>query len=523
MKKKLIVLALIPMLASCSISLNSSESIEESSDKPSSSSSSSSSSQSDSMPSGISESSPIQSSSNSSADPGVDPFDVLFDHSSKVNISLSFSDASLKALSDYGSSGDKKYYDAYFPADFHLELNGTSYDYPEVGVRMKGNTSRTAIVGSDNNIYGSCHFKVSFKETFDSEIYNDSALVQFKKSWSDDTAREERKDRDLFGLKKLDLKYVPRNLNSCILREIYVYDCFRNEGIFAPYANYSTLTVKNETTPNGRTGAYEIVEPIDKPFLKKRLGKQESKGDLYKCVYNGMGKADLSRSDAVNKTIENELTVGERVAYGKIGVEDNYNYYVPCYQLKTNDSAGEGSDFSKMANFINTVWNLTYGGWANDDSHLDSILDVDQFLKFSAMSYLFGNFDDQRYNYNNYYIYFLPSSGKAIYIPYDWDWCLGLDTGQGMENIRPLDDYTLDGGKPASIYYDVFLGGNPDSGKISYDRSERQSRYLSYISQYIADGVLNPDNFVSLANQIGVKDEISSVTSYMNAKKMVAQ
>jgi hypothetical protein len=47
----------------------------------------------------------------------------------------------------------------------------------EVGVRMKGNTSRLKFVDSDDAITQGCHFKISFKAAFDDSHYD---FDQFK-------------------------------------------------------------------------------------------------------------------------------------------------------------------------------------------------------------------------------------------------------------------------------------------------------------------------------------------------------
>jgi hypothetical protein len=54
-----------------------------------------------------------------------------------------------------------------FPADMTIEIAGATYKYYEVGVRMKGNTSRTEFLNSDGSFMDGkyAHFKVSFKAT----------------------------------------------------------------------------------------------------------------------------------------------------------------------------------------------------------------------------------------------------------------------------------------------------------------------------------------------------------------------
>lgn len=423
---------------------------------------------------------------------------------------LDFPKASLQAISDNQSTRNGQLNDAYFPADLTVDMgNGDILSFPEVGVRMKGNTSRGPIV----NGYSLTprHFKVSLKATFDGEEYDTyPALKPFKKTWDDAAARKERKNRNLFGLEKFDLKYVPRNnnwaydgnINECSAREIYCYDAFRKAGVMAPYANIVTLRVNNGS--NSYNSFYELIEPIDKEFLKKRLDKNEAKGDLYKCVYNAMGRADLTRDGAVEKEEIDGQTVGTRIAGGKIGVENNYNLYQPVYQLKTNDDLGEASDFSSMANFINASWNLRYGN--PGATTISDILDVDSFLSFSAVSHLLGNFDDQFYNWNNYYLYFLLSNGKAYYIPYDWDWSLGLG-GYDLVYQSPIGEWTLGSGTPSSVYYNTYL----TPGNI-------QNAYLAKIES-LKTKVLDPDAFFDLVERLGIKDnEVDQVTNYMESK-----
>ena len=112
-----------------------------------------------------------------------------------LSVSLSFTNASLYALSNYGYNYDQKYADLYFPATFIAVLDGKSYTYEDVGVRMKGNTSRSDICSSDGTIKDVCHFKVSFKCTFDDALYEESAFSAFKHSWSDNALRKARKAR----------------------------------------------------------------------------------------------------------------------------------------------------------------------------------------------------------------------------------------------------------------------------------------------------------------------------------------
>lgn len=442
-------------------------------------------------------------------------------HSTELSVSLKFSPESLAFIDEYQSNRGSQFKEAYLPADVTIALGEDVYEFPLSGVRMKGNTSRRHFLSGDD-IYQPVHFKVNLKSTFDGEEYDTyPELAPFKKTWEDEAERKAQKKRNLFGIEKFDLKYVPRNRDtgsSCIAREIYAYDKFREADIPAPYANLCKTTISNGISQ--QTYDYEIIECIDKQFLKRRFEGDDVKGDLYKCVYNGMGKADLTRDGAVTKTYDNGLSVGAAIRNGKIGVEDNYSYYEPVYQLKTNDDAGQDSDFSKMATYINGIWNVLYGGQGND--LLESILDVDEFTRFSAVSYLLGNFDDQRYDANNYYLYFVPSTGKAIYIPYDWDWCLGLGDGFGLDTsrLKPNDEAKFNEGDVPNVYPATYFT-SPRQG-LTVDRSSYQQSYRTYVEQY-RSSVLDYDGFLScLTSYNAPYDELDQVKSYMETKLQYA-
>ena len=448
--------------------------------------------------------------------PETDAIKEFFSLDSTLSFAFTFSKESLAALSEYGDRDNKKWGDVYFPADLTITLNGQSSFFQEVGVRMKGNFSRDAIMDGDT-IAKFCHFKVSFKATFDSEMYSLSQFAQFKHDWSlDANGKKERKDRSFHGLEKLDLKYIPRNENGCYAQEVYVYRSFREQGILAPHATFCSVDLTNGIS--SLNGYFEAIETIDKDFLKRNLGKTLAQGDLYKCTYGPMGKANLTRDGAVTKTSDSDgLTNGTRVMNGKIGVRDRYNQYFPVYDLKTNDDLGEASDFSSMVNFINAMWNIRYR--KQSQQLLENTLDVDEFLRFEAISYLFGNFDDQRNNANNYYMYFFPDTKKAIYIPYDWDWCLGWDGDRNLANYKPYRTTDMTGSAiDNNVYYNTIL---PDSNAHSYSIDGYKAKYDSYIKAFVEAGLLDYANYESVASKMPLDSipEESVVKAYMTAKK----
>jgi spore coat protein CotH len=506
------LLSSVALLASCSFSLSSTTS----------NSASSLSTFSGTLSSSTSDTSYPSLSSNSQLSDAAlqnsEEYLAFWSPSSDLQMSLTMTTQAMADLSKYQSDHDvSKYFDVYFPATFHLSLNGTAYDFEDVGVRMKGNTSRRTFCDSTGAISNAVHFKVSFKATFDGVEYDlNNEMKLYKHDWSADAAGlAARKKRTLFGMEKIDLKYVPRNLNEkpgCVAQEIYCYNAFSSEGLLAPRANLAKVTLKNDAATKAYT--YEVVEPIDKVFLKRHFTKAESKGDLYKCVYGKKGTADLNLDDAVSDSKGSDnYQNGTRIADGKIGVEDNIKGYHPSYDLGTNDDAGNSGTFSTLVNYINIVHDCVYNGAAA--SRLEGALDIDEFLHFSAVSWLLGNFDSERYNANNYYLYFRPSDGKAIYIPYDWDWSLGMDMTHKMVNLSAFDESTL-GSPVVAIYYATFF----KSQILSYSKVAYQKSYLGYLKSGIANGVLKYENYTALNSSFkyATGQELATVKSYMSTR-----
>jgi len=141
--------------------------------------------------------------------------------------------------------------------------NNTIVNYIDLGIRLRGNTSRGKIKKS---------FKLNFKK------FND--------------------DQRFFGLKKLNLK---ANVNdpSCV-REHMVMNLYRDFNLVVARVNQVKLYINNNYM-----GLYSNVEQIDKTFLKSRYNDND--GNLYKCTY----PADLSDLNKVYDDSTYELKTNE--------------------------------------------------------------------------------------------------------------------------------------------------------------------------------------------------------------------
>lgn len=341
-------------------------------------------------------------------------YQQLFDPNNKIEVDLDMPETELQKLQDdydrYDEMGSKS--PIYRKATVSISItnadNTIVYRISEVGVRMKGNTSRTDFYSAEEGIYNFIHLRLDFQETFEDEGYYGSERTV----WENEEALKARKDRTFATLEKLELRWN-KNHDTTYLREDYAYEIYRSEGVLAPNCNLSVFNWND-----ARMGVYLLVEPIDKVFIERNLPEEDWGGDLYKCGWTWLPVSFTSQKSI---GIENE---------------DNGEFYT--YDLKTNKKTSQHEALKNLLVKLNM-------GTVTKDSFAE-LVDVDYFLRYAAVSYFLGNPDDLRNNYNNCYIYFLQSSGKMIVIPYDYDRCLGVTvdynpSGHAMTKEDPFSDY----------------------------------------------------------------------------------
>lgn len=364
-------------------------------------------------------------------------FTMLFDIQNQITLSLDMSDEELaKMQADYDRydrNGGKS--PIYRMGDLQITIttpDGTQYSYTirEVGVRMKGNTSRTDFYSREDGIYNIIHLKLSFQETFDDpEIYGTDI-----KTW-DDAARKERTNRTFATLEKLDLRWN-RCDDSTYLKEYFAYATYREYGVLAPHTNLTSFD-----WAGNHMGVFTLNEPIDEVFLAKNLPAEALGGDLYKIGWAGNRNGSFTNLSSIG--IENE-EAGEFYAY----------------DLKTNKKTSTHEALTSLIRSLNS-------GSVSKENFAE-LVDIETFLPYCAVSYLLGNPDDLRNNYNNSYLYFRPDNGKAVIIPYDFDRCLGITmhwnpTGNAVTGDDPFGTTLLATGESQEnplFLYSVTRGGH---------------------------------------------------------------
>lgn len=301
-------------------------------------------------------------------------------------------------------------------AGFEMKKGDKTWQISDIGMRLRGNTSRRRPQVDDK--YYQAHFKLKFEE------------------WCDDSGEE----RKLAGcMKGLNLKRF--NEDPAYVREVFGYNYFRRNGIWtAPRAGYAHLFINIEeedgTAKKLDYGVYAMIEEINKQFLKERSESlQESgtlgggnfsnnKGDLWKCCWQSSNGSSMAT---------------DYDGYRSFGVEeiflDESKSLRYDYDLKTN----KDELVRARSSFIDFIEELNKLGSEDEiKKFYESKMNVDLFLKTYACNVLLGMDDDYWRNHNNYYFYF-DKNGKAYFIPYDYDNILGTNCFSDTATRNPLD------------------------------------------------------------------------------------
>lgn len=392
----------------------------------------------------------------------------LFDINNKVTIKLDITDEQLKLMQkDYKADND-----TYRMCTMKVTIGSDTYTINEVGVRIKGNTSRVDVYnGSNLNDRNLIHFRLSFKQTFDdAEEYGSYAKV-----WASDTERSARKKRTFATLESLELKWN-RGLDQTYIANTYVNMMFRDFGVYA-----QNTSLANVQFGGYNYGVYTMFEPVDEKFLTRYFGADNDDGDLYKCQWGLTNDGTGNNWSGATYTTDTLNSMNPEKD-GKIFI----------YELKTNKKK---STQASLKNLINTL------SRNSSKQTFASVVDADNFVTYAAVAYFAGNPDDLRNNYNNHYVYF-KNDGKAVIIPYDNDRCLGMTTSnKEMFNYSPYtEDTALQGGTRCTLFKNSVVGKDSNYYKeyTAALKKVYESKWLDY-NNYLKYYNLVKKNYSSVA------------------------
>jgi hypothetical protein len=203
-----------------------------------------------------------------------------------------------------------------------------------------------------------------------------------------------------------------------------------------------------------------------------------------------------------------------------------------------------------MANLIGLLKSTTNYSNAAIKNQLETKVNIDAFIMMEAIAYFIGNPDDFRNNFNNAYVYFVPSSQQAIFIPYDldrgfgahgnWDPTFENNKGPSLTKVAPFElallEDNIDRQNPLYLFtvmqgaiadylntYRQYLNQISESKWLtrSYFESMHQQYALNYGASVIPDNELPYAQF-SLNATTHPSYPVFNMTfhQYLEAKKM---
>ena len=378
---------------------------------------------------------------------GPELYNGLFDNNLFHEVKIVMTKDSFDGLSEdmlaYKLKDERMRVGSYQKADVYFLLGDEWFLVDQVGIRTRGNTSRT--LPEERGQLNKFHFKLKFDETFDYDKEDQEAALL--------------ENRTFAGLTALNFKW-DRFTDSTYVRELTAYEMLKEAGVTAPNASmvHVIFEINNEVIDYGM---YTMVEPIDKAFIEKRFGKANDGGDLYKCLWQDYGPATLEPITDMKA----------------VGVKAWLTGYRPAYDLKTNESH---SPHEALLRFINDL--ITLEG-KDFETFLQNRFDTDSFLRYQALAVLIGMPDDYWAMGNNYYLYF-DETGMCHFIPFDYDSGFGGGWGAepwGYEGIATADIlkwYNLNREFTGQDHF------HPLIDKL-LKLPEYQRLYLSYMDQYV--------------------------------------
>jgi spore coat protein CotH len=196
-------------------------------------------------------------------------------------------------------------------------------------------------------------------------------------------------EQRFFGLKKLNLNSgVTDEARTC---ETLAFAVYRAAGVPAPRTAYAevTLTVP-EKYDRELVGLYTVIEQVDKTFLKDRFG------------------------DAQGLLLKPE---------GVRGIEylgEEWAAYESRYRPKMKKVDGR-----LCQRFIEFTKLVNKAGDEEFCKDIGKYLDVDEFLRFLAVTAMESSADSFLGMGHNYYLYLRPDNGRVVFIPWDLDFSFG--------------------------------------------------------------------------------------------------
>jgi len=313
---------------------------------------------------------------------------------------------------------------------------GDTVSVDSIGLRLKGNTSRRRPEGSkgethqaNNANWHHAHFQINTRKFVD------------------------RDGHDIRDIRKIHLKWYKDD--ATYVREQFCYDLFRRAGVWTGKRDwYCRLWIHVVgDSKEAYFGIYEMLEPIDKRFLKDRKEQfGSSKGYLWKCRNAAAG---LNNPDNGDFWYDDDS-------------DDRH-----AYTLQTREEEFDSAkvQFQSFMRKLNKSSDSEFYTWISE------VMDVDLLLRTYAINVAVGMWDDYWNNANNYYLYFNGrhlTGYQVFFIPYDYDNTLGTSLDCGVQSD--------------AVKHDPLQWGSSNNPLIArlLKFSDYKAKYVAYLKEMVA-------------------------------------
>ena len=250
--------------------------------------------------------------------------------------------------------------------------------WTDVGIRFKGQMS----LGST---WREGSYKISFKLNFDKFEDENPAI----------------KNQRFYGFDELNLQ--SGYTDDSLMRDMIVPSIFRESGVPAPHTAFYRVYLDYGEGPV-YFGLYTMIESVEDTVIETQF--ENDSGNVYKPE-----------------------GVGATFARG--------TFDTASFEKKTNKGDGNWTDVETLYTVLNSETRTTDPeAWR---AELETVLDVDEFLRWLATNTVIQNWDTYGGNSRNFYLYTDPADGRIVWIPWDNNFALNGNMGTGNRGDLPAD------------------------------------------------------------------------------------
>ncbi|QMS84448.1 CotH kinase family protein [Candidatus Xianfuyuplasma coldseepsis] len=368
-------------------------------------------------------------------------------HTFVIDFKQTTLDQMIADLQQYYSIYGTYQLNTYYPVNVYYQVNDTPVLFTDVGFRLTGSTDERRLPINDTNDWQDIHFLLKFNETFDTTMTSQTYI--------------RLKTREFAGIEELIFRYNSNN-DPSHSKTIFGHQMARKAGVNAPNATYTEVVFTVDETIVHQS-LYTMIEQIDEEFIRRQFDVDDV-GNLYEA------------NDGATLELISDPTV--------VGIKDESIFYTPLYERRSNEEHLDYTDIIDVSTNLHTLEGAAL------QVYLDTHINVDAFLRMSAMHILLGHVDDYRSYGRNVYYYFDESNYMTV-IPSSYTNILGVGwTGEPTFINNTLGNDIYEWGQPMWTTFSTPLWDT-----IIADESN-QELYESYLIEFL-DTLFTQDAFMN--------------------------